>query len=556
MKEIIFDSINIEGIGRRELERVLEVPKNTSLGDYALPCFSFSKVLKKNPNDIAKQISDKLKSNKHFEKVEAVGPYVNFFLNRTEFVESVLEKVLKQKKKYGSEKYGSGRTMIEFSQPNTHKAFHVGHIRGTSLGESIARIIEFCGDKVIRANYSGDTGMHIAKWLWAYGKFHDGETIKKDEKWFADIYTEAVKKLEQNEAGEKEVYEINKKLDSRDPKIMRLWMKTRKESINSWTKIYRELDVNFDVHFFESEEEKRARTICLELIEKGIAKRSEGAVIVDFKEHGFEKLGVIVLLRSDGTVLYGAKDLALAEKKFNKFKIDKSIYVVGKAQDMHIHQIFKILELIGSSVDKCKYVPVNEVRLPWGKMSSRTGDNVLYSGLRQELIDASKKEILERESNNLKDIEKRALAISISAMKYPMLKQDVNKGIIFNPNEEIKFEGNTGPYLLYSYARARSIIEKVKTSKNKLIKVSDSQKKIVAEIGKFPEVVRQAYFNLSPNNIANYAYELAKAFNEFYQSERVIGSEDENFKVKIVKSFMQTIENCLYLLGIPILKKM
>jgi len=559
MKEQIADLIKIKGITKETIIDAVEIPKDKEMGDYALPCFSFAKILRKNPVEIAKDIADSIKDRKDFEKVEAINGYVNFFVNRKSLADEIIKEVLIEKSNYGKCRKNKERVMIEFSQPNTHKAFHIGHIRGTSLGESLARIMEFCGDKVVRANYSGDTGMHIAKWLWCYDKFHPKEKIRDDEKWFADIYVEASKKLDDNETGEREVEEINRKLDSReDKKLLKLWQETRKKSISSWKDIYKELDTKFDVHFFESLEEKRGKEIALELINKKIAKQSDEAVIVDFKEHGFDNLGVIVLLRGDGTVLYGAKDLALAEKKFGKYRIDRSIYVIGKAQDMHIHQVFKILELMKFKSDRYEYVPVNEVRFPWGKMSSRTGENILYADFRNGLIDEARKEIKKRYKLKEKEIEKRALAIAVSAMKYSMLKQDVNKGIIFNPKEEIRFEGNTGPYLLYSYARARSIIKKVgkKKSDDKDINIDKNEKKIISEIGRFGGVVERAYRERAPNIVANYSYELCRAFNEFYHAEKVIGSEKENFRLKIVESFSITLRNALHLLNIKVIEEM
>ncbi|RZD31489.1 arginine--tRNA ligase, partial [Candidatus Parvarchaeota archaeon] len=264
--------------------------------------------------------------------------------------------------------------MIEFSQPNTHKAFHVGHVRGTSLGESIARINEFCGNKVLRANYSGDTGMHIAKWIWCYTKYHSKKELSDDERFLANIYSDAIGRLEKNENWQNEVEKINKKLDSRsDKELNKIWKETRKLSIKSWDKIYHELNTKFDIHFFESDVEKAGKKIAKELVKKNIAEISDGATIIDFVKAGKPNLGVLVLLRKDGTVLYGSKDLALAKRKFYDFKIDESIYVIGREQDMYIHQIFETLKLINKNKNKSIYVPVSEVRLPWGKMSSRTG---------------------------------------------------------------------------------------------------------------------------------------------------------------------------------------
>ncbi len=447
-----------------EILTLIEIPPSSDLGDFAFPCFILAREMKKNPVEIAKELSLKIKSSE-FEKIEAKGPYINFFLSRNKIAHETLKKILKEKDKYGSSSKGKEKIMIEFSQANTHKAFHIGHVRGTALGESIARISEFMGNKVMRANYQGDTGMHVAKWIWCYKKHHSKDKPRKDEFWIASIYVDAVKRLAENPELQEEVDEINRKLESReDKKLNDIWKKTRLLSLNSFENIYKELNTKFNKYFFESEFEERGKEISQDLVKKRIAEISEGATIVDLQKYN---LGVWVLLRKDGTVLYSAKDLALAEEKEKKFKITKSIYVVGAAQRHHFTQLFKTLELEGKDKSSLFYVPVTEVRLPTGKMSSRTGENILYSSFKDELIDYAKQEIKKREKVSPAELEKRALAISIASLKYAMLKQDTNKAIIFSKEEALSFEGNTGPYLLYSYARAKSILRKAKYKKKR-----------------------------------------------------------------------------------------
>ena len=559
MEKKIVKLLSFSELKNSELEKLIEVPKDSKMGDFSFPCFSLSKKLKKNPAEIAKDFSSKIQLSKEFERVEAVGPYLNFFVNKKILAEKTIEKITKGKEKYGSGKFGKEKVMIEFSQANTHKAFHVGHVRGTSLGESLARILEFSGNNVVRANYQGDTGMHVAKWVWCYQKYHSKEELENDESWIANIYVDAVKRLGKNEKLQREVDEINKKLeDKSDKELIKLWKKTRKLSLDSFEKIYHELNTKFDEYFFENEVEKKGKKISEELVKKNIAKISDGATIVNLEK---DKLGVWVLLRSDGTVLYSAKDLALAEKKFSDFKIDKSIYVVGSAQQLHFYQLFKTLEKMKFKQAKnCKYVPVSEVRFPWGKMSSRSGDNVLYSDFKKELVSYAMKEV-EKRFENLESTEiyDRALAISIASLKYSMLKQDTNKTLIFDPKKSLSFEGDTGPYLLYSYARALSILKKAKYKKQmklKIEEISDSEKKLIVELRKFPEIVKSASENLSPNLIANYSFQLAKTFSEFYHNCQVIGSEEERFRLKLTDCFSQTMKNSLYLLGIPVIPEM
>ncbi len=551
---------NIADVLKKVLKQevVLEVPPNPELGDFAFPCFGLAKELKKNPIEIAKDLVKKIPKIKGIESIQATGPYMNFFVDRKALAEETLAIVLKKQDSYGKGNYAKEKVMVEFSQANTHKAFHVGHVRGTSLGESISRILEFCGNKVLRVNYQGDTGMHVAKWLWCYLKYHKKEGLKNDEAWIAKIYVEAVKKLAENPESQEEVNEINKKLETKEDKeLSELWQKTRKLSLDSLEIIYKELNTHFDQYFFESHVEKRGKEIAKELVKKGIAEVDQGATIVNLEKHN---LNVWVLLRKDGTVLYSTKDLALAEKKFEEHEIDRAIYVVGNEQRLHIYQLFKTLELMKFKQAKnCQYVPVCEVRLPEGKMSSRTGENILYSDFKKELVSHAAEEIKKREKLSAKELEKRALAIAIAAFKYSMLKQDTNKSIVFDKHEALRFEGDTGPYLLYSYARARSILEKAKYNVKKKFKVDEldeKEKSLILQLYAFPEIVLQAYNNLEPHIIANYANQLAQAFNEFYHALQVIGSEKEQFRLVLVDCFSQVLKNALYLLGIPIIERM
>ncbi len=539
-----------------EIAQLLEVPPDVRLGDYAFPCFTLAKVYKKSPRDIAKDITAELTVIPEIEKIESAGPYVNFFVNRIALAEKTLKTIEKEGDRYGSSKAKKIKIMIEFSQPNTHKAFHVGHIRGTSLGESIARIRSFSGDKVIRANYSGDTGMHIAKWIWCYQKFHHYEKLRDDESWIASIYVDAIKRLSDNEMLQQEVDEINRKIESKEDKLINgLWKKTRLLSVKSWDKIYEQLGATFDVHFFESEVELPGRKIAEGMEKKGIAKKSDGAVIMDLKEYN---LGVWVLLRKDGTVLYSAKDIALAMKKTKDFKADKYLVVLGDEQKLHFEQLIKTLEIMGlNKHGNYWFLTFGMVRLPTGKMSSRTGDNILYSEFMKEVTDYAKLEIQKREKITEKELEERALKISIAAIKYSMLKHHANNVIVFNKEEAMRFEGDTGPYILYSYARAKSILAKATAKKSGKIKSpNDSEKGLISSLIIFPSVVEEAYGNNAPNLIANYAFHLAQTFTEFYHQSQVIGSENEAFRLHLVAAYAQVLKNALYLLGIPVLERM
>jgi len=564
MKEIVFSLLEKElkgKIKKEEFEHLIEIPPSSEMGDFAFPCFALAKIEKKSPILIAEQLAEKFRKDltkkSEISNVDAKAGYVNFFMNKREMTEDVLNKILKEQEDYGRGKEKS-KILIEFSQPNTHKAFHVGHIRGTSLGESLARTFEFLGNKVIRANYSGDTGMHIAKWIWCYQKFHKNEKLINDESWIAGIYVDAVKRLAKNEDLQKEVDEINRKIESKeDKKVNEIWSKTRELSIKSWDKIYKELGTYFNIHYFESQVELEGKKIALELLDKGIAKKSDDAVIMDLKE---DNLSVWVLLRKDGTVLYSAKDLALAIKKVKEFHADRYLVTVGDEQALHFQQLVKTLELMNFENKKdYNFLTYGMVRLPTGKMSSRTGDNILYSDFMKEMMEYATEQIKKRYSDiKDKELKDRALKICISAIKYSMLKQDPHKIIVFSKEEALNFDGNTGPYLLYSYARANSIVKKVK-KKSKEIKIVDLKEQeidLIKKLGDFPEVVKKSNRDLAPNLIANYIYDLAQAFNEFYHECPVLGSAEEGLRLKLVEAFKIVMKSGLNLLGIQEIDEM
>ena len=553
MRKVVVDLIakNVD-LDSCDIENLVEVPPRMEMGDFAFPCFGLSKVLKKSPVEIAFGLIGKFKLPKEIDRVEAEGAYVNFFVNKKVFAEGVLERV--REKRFGSLSLGKGKSrVVEYSQPNTHKAFHVGHIRGTSLGESLARIFRTCGEKVVQMNYSGDTGMHIAKWIWCYQKFHGDEELKEDESWIAGIYVDAVKRLGDDEGLQVEVDEINQKIESKEDKVINeLWKKTREMSIKSWDRIYGELGAHFDVGFFESEFEKAGKKESLKLLRKGIAKKDD-AVFMDLKEFG---LGVWVLLRKDGTVLYSAKDIALALKKFKDYKSDNYLVCVGNEQEMHFKQLVKTLELMGLKKEAKQYgvLAFGMIRFPEGKMSSRSGANVLYSDFFREVSRVAKEGLKQRGAEN---VENKAKKIAIASIKYSMLKQNPKKTMVFDPRVDVAFEGDTGPYLLYSYARASSILRKVKSkSKVKIGELSDVEVLLLKKIDLFEDVVGKAYDGLAPNLIANYCFELASLFNEFYHACPVLGGESEGFRLKVVESFRVVMGKGLDLLGIEMLEEM
>ncbi len=551
--EIVKLIAKVTGLNVGDVGNLIEVPPKEEMGDFAFPCFGLASRMEKNPLVIAKELVKKFGKGlpKGIGKVSSNGAYVNFFVDKKVLAERVLVGGGKIRKRKG------GKVMIEFSQANTHKAFHIGHIRGTSIGESLARISEAVGDKVVRANYQGDTGMHVAKWIWCYNKYHKKEKLRGDEGWVAGVYVDAVKRLGANDKFQEEVDEINRKLDSKEDKALNdLWKKTQKLSLDALEVVYRDLNTRFDKYYFESEFEGAAKKVVAGLVKKGIAKVDDGATIIDFDG----KLNVWVLLRGDGTVLYSGKDIALAQEKFKDFDLGRSVYVIADAQNLHFVQLVETLRLMGfKDAGKMKHRAYGLVRLPSGKMSSRTGNNILYSDFKKEIVTLAMEGLRSRESEvRGRELEDRALKIAIAAIKYSMLKQDMNKTIVFDKKEALRFEGDTGPYLLYSYARAASLLRKRRGRGPWAVGrgLDVSEVRLLKKIDGLGDVVVRAYESLAPNLIANYCFELAQIFNEFYHSCPVIGSDEEGFRLKLVDVFKGTLKKGLDLLGIETLEEM
>jgi len=552
-------------VKEKYLDKTLEIPPDPKFGDLASNvCFSLSKKLKKSPKDIAEEIVKKIKIPKGslITKVEAKAGYINFFFNYSKIAKLYLKTILKEKNSYGSSDFGKKkRIMIEFAHPNTHKGFHIGHLRNICVGESVSRLLEFTGPKVVRTNYQGDIGPHVAKCLWGFINLHKGKVPKENKgEWLGKLYSKVNRYFSEDDKVKQEVTEINKQLYNRDKKILKTWKMTRKWSLDYFDEIYRELDTRFDKLYFESGVEKRAVEISKKLLKKGIAKLSEGAIIIDLSKYN---LGIFVLLTKEGNPLYESKDLALAEEQFSDFKIDKCIHVVGSEQKFYFQQLFKVFELIDSLAAGKSYHLVYElVTLKRGKMSSRLGTIVLYNELRDEIFKKTMKEI-EKRNPKMSKKEKAELTkqIGIGALKYGMLRISCDKLLVFDWEEALQLEGNTGPYIQYAHTRCNGILNKVKKWKENYEKenLAEGEKKLIKKLIEFPDVVKQSVRDLRPHYICNYAYDLATIFSEFYHTCPVLKAETKqfrNFRLTLVKATKIALKNCLELLVIETPKKM
>ncbi|MEN8241296.1 MAG: arginine--tRNA ligase [Chloroflexota bacterium] len=504
-----------------------------------------------------------------FSHLEAVRGYLNLTFDTGEFSRRVVDSAVERGVDFGKGAPTGQKVMVEFSQPNTHKAMHVGHLRTMILGDVISQILEYAGNEVVRANYLGDYGKDVIKWTWNFKKRHSKDEKPETEitQWMGQLYAESTKMLESDPDGEKEILEMFAKWEARDPEVYDLWKETRQWSLDGFNEIYESLNIKFDKLYFESDMEAGAKQEVERLIKAGVAtdERGEsGPVVVKLDE----KLGlenetyrVIALMRSDSTTLYGAWDLALGKQKFADYALDKSIYVVDVRQSLHFQQVFKILEIDGwDQVEKVKHLPYELVNLPGNlTMSSREGLVVhledLIKEATQRVYELGKERNPEMNDTVLQQVAK---AVAVGVIKYPLVARDNSKLVTFDWDSALDFNGHSAPYIQYAHVRTNSLLKKADTKlPASLVPTHDLDEKeieLIESISNWPNAVEKAAEGLKTLEITNHAYQLAKCFNEFYNNCPVIKAEPEvrDFRLRLVAAAKQTIANSLYVLNIPV----
>lgn len=516
--------------------------------------------------EIASGLAEHLGTPTGFSRVEALKGYLNLYFSSAEFTQRVVDRVLEGGSDFGRHAPRGEQVMVEFSNPNTHKAFHVGHLRSAILGESISRILEFAGYDVVRANYIGDMGLHVIKWLWNYMKFHRGETPPADTtRWMGDLYSEATLRLEQDPQLESEVRDLYARWDWRDSEVVAVWEETRQWSIDHFEKMYAILDIHFDRWYSNSEMEQPGKRVVEQLIEAGIAEDERptgGPVIVRIDEQlGLkkEKYRVLVVLRSDDTALYATEDLALAITKFNEYDLSSSIYIVDVRQSLHFLQVFKTLEIAEHPwATRNQHISYELVNLPGNVvMASRDGTYVLLEGLICESQQRAL-EIVEDKNPSLSEDQKEAVAqaVGLGALKYPMLARDNTKIVTFDWESAMDFNGQAAPYIQYAHVRANSILRRLEEplpgSTRIEHELDQAEIELIDVISRFPNEIQRAAGDYKTLHITNLAFELAGAFNDFYKQCPVLKAEPETraSRIRLVAAARQTIANALALLGI------
>ncbi|PKL72051.1 arginine--tRNA ligase [Candidatus Kuenenbacteria bacterium HGW-Kuenenbacteria-1] len=566
------------GIKIKSEKIVIEQPPEAKMGDFCFSCFLLAKEIKKFPKEIAESLAQEIKCDKIIKEIKNTGPYLNFFIHREIFFENIYKKLHEKKK----QKISSKQIIIEFSSPNTNKPLHLGHFRSSILGMSLANLLEENNYQVIKANSVNDRGIHICKAMLAYQKWGENKTptnekIKGDHFVgnFYVMFDKKAKKEQEKKSLEKitetnlykEALEMLKKWEQGDVEIMKLWKKMNKWVLYGFKKTYQRIGINFDQWYFENQTYKVGQEIILKALKKGICyQREDKAIEIDLTQYGLDKK---VLLRADGTSVYMTQDIGLAKLKFSQFKLDQSIILTGTEQIYHFQVLFKILELLNFKWQKkCIHLVHEMVNLPEGKMKSREGIVVDSDNLLNEMCEMAQIEIKKRDQNiSLKELRQRAEKISLAAIKFHLLKVNPKQRIIFNPKQSLSFEGATGPYLQYTYARIQSILKKLmlggSTSKYKHINFSYLKEEEEWEIGKrifeFSDVIKKAALDYNPAILAEYLLKLASSFNKFYHQHSVIKAESEKVqkaRLALIQCGAIVLKKGLNLLGIEEIEKM
>ena len=541
---------------------LVETPPNPDMGDLAFPCFSLAKTMRKSPMIIASELAEKFDSDDFIDHAEAQGGYLNFFYSKSAFAKDTLSQVLAAGDMWGSSKLGQGKTvLVEFSSPNIAKPFHIGHLFSTAVGNSLERIYRHLGYKTEKLNHLGDWGTQVGKLICAYKHWGDSSVIEKDPinellKIYVKFHDEAKKAPEL----EDEAREYFRLLETGDEEVTSLWKYFREISLVEFKRVYDMLDISFDSYNGESFYCDKMQEVVDVLDGKGLLTDSEGAKIVDLSD---KELPPCIILKSNGTTIYATRDIAAALYRYRTYKFDKNIYVVGTPQALHFKQIFSVIERAwGDWAKDCIHVGFGLVKFPDKKLSTRDGDVVFLEDVLNESV-AKTLEIIKSNTPDMENAEEAAKTIGIGAILYAFLKNNREKDIVFSWDTMLDFEGESGPYVQYGYARGRSILRRadVDFSNADLSLLTNKEEyELIKALGNFGEAVESAANKNEPFYVNRYVTNLTKAFNKFYNQNPILKSDvPEDVKcarLALVSATTSVIKTALGLLGIKTVEKM
>ena len=555
----------IEGLEKEEIMSMIETPADSKMGDYAFPCFKLAKILRKAPPMIAKSIAEDIREDSVFERVESVNAYVNMFISKEEFAKEVVDEVIEKGDDYGRSDIGAGKKVIvEYSSPNIAKPFHIGHIRSTVIGNSIYKIYDFLGYDTMRINHLGDYGTQFGKMICAYRRWGNKEdVIKEPIKSLLSYYTKFHEEAEKDPSLEDEARAIFTRLEKGEPEEVELWQWFRDESLKEFNRVYEMLGITFDSYNGESFYSDKMPRFVNELKESGLLIEDDGAQIVKLDEYG---LPPALITKSDGSTLYITRDIAAAVYRKETYDFYKNIYVVASQQNLHFQQWIKVIELLGYEwANDCVHVPFGLVSMEEGTMSTRQGRVIFLEDVLNRAVEQTKKIIVEKNVNT-ENIDETAREVGIGAVVFNELSNYRIKDYVFSWDKVLNFEGETGPYVQYTHARACSILrnagEEIQANAKEGFDAkyitSESAHRLMKLIYEMPEGIVEAGEKYEPSVVTRHIVDIAQAFNKFYHDEHIlVDNEDEKTaKVALVTAAKTAIKNGLGLLGMKAPEKM
>ncbi|MGM9926813.1 MAG: arginine--tRNA ligase [Bacillus sp. (in: firmicutes)] len=538
-------------LSEQEVVALLEKPKYSTQGDIAFPCFTLAKQLKKAPQMIAAQLQENIK-NEYVEKTEAMGPYLNFFLNKDFVSNHLLNTILHEGHHYGDLKIGQGRNVpIDMSSPNIAKPFSMGHLRSTVIGNSIANIMSKCDYTPIKINHLGDWGTQFGKLIVAYKKWGSEEAVHQEPiKELFKLYVQFHEEVKNDPSLEEQARNWFKKLEDNDTEAIHLWKWFRDESLQEFNKIYRLLGISFDSYNGEAFYNDKMQEVVQLIQESGLLVEDQGSQVVRLDE---EELPPCLILKSDGATLYVTRDLAAALYRKRTYDFAKSIYVVGNEQSLHFKQLKSVLKKLGFDwSDNMTHVPFGLILKDGKKMSTRKGKVVLLEEVLAETIGMAEQNITDK-NPNLANKEEIAKQVGVGAVIFHDLKNDRMNSVEYSLSDMLKFEGETGPYVQYTHARACSILRKspLQSDQTNYELHDEYSWDVIKLLQEFPEIIHKSYQQLEPSVIAKYIVDLSQAFNKYYGNTHIL-TDDEQLQARLalVKAVTITLKEGLRLLGI------
>lgn len=539
-------------LSREEVYAMLEYPPDNTLGDVALPCFKMSKALRMAPPKIAQELCQSLGDVPEFSRIAADGGYLNFKVSGEYLTQNVLCDVLEKGEKYGGSDMGEGKTVVlDYSSPNVSKPFHIGHLGTTVIGHSLKKLHEFVGYNCVGINHLGDWGTQNGKQIVAYKRWGDREKVEQGGcDALVELYVKFHEEAEKDPSLNDEARAEFRKLEMHDPENIALWKWFIEVSFKEYEVTYKQLGITFDSYKGESFYTDKMPEQIEKLREMGLLKLDDGASIVDLEEYSMPPC---LILKKDGTTLYPTRDIAAAVYRTRTYDFDKCIYVTSAGQSLHFAQWFKVVELMGYDwYNKLVHVPYGTVSIDGSKLATRTGNVVLLKDLFAQSIDKVR-EVIDEKNPNLENRDEVAEAVGVGAVVFHYLYNSRIKDINFIMEDALSFEGATGPYAQYTYARTCSILDKapdVDMNGTSMI-TSPEEAELLLTVSKFPERVMQAVRSYEPSMITRYSIELCTAFNRFYQACPIATAEDSEVRasrIRITKAVQHTLGNALHLI--------